>query len=171
MGYFDGLTDAAFKKSTSGNNLFYPWGLFGSGVVIESEETHTEIRKFLKKVSMVTLFAVITIQVTVGFWLNVALLPIFGIWYHFTIKKITKDLPRTTEKLRFSESYKNSAKSHNLATLILLEVFSIGFVAMGVWMLSIGGDQLMAMSSIGFFGFCSIAIGYMIHAKIRQRRV
>ena len=46
MGYFDGLTDGAFKKDSFGNTLLFPWGIFGSGFIIKSKETHEKIRKF-----------------------------------------------------------------------------------------------------------------------------
>lgn len=45
MGYFDGLTDACFKNDSSSNPLFYPWGVIGSGFVLESEEKK-KINKF-----------------------------------------------------------------------------------------------------------------------------
>jgi hypothetical protein len=34
MGYFDGLTAAAFKKDTQGRDLFFIWGKFGKGRVV-----------------------------------------------------------------------------------------------------------------------------------------
>ena len=169
MGYFDGLTDAAFKKDVSGNNLFYPWGIFGSGFIINSEDEKNQIRGFFKKMYMVMFPSIIIIHMTVGFWLNLVLLPVYGIWYYFKAKKITKDLRKTEEKLKVSESYKNSAKSHNLSTLIILELFSLGFVVLGLFVLQSGKELLVAYASIGFFGLCSIAIGFMIMAKIKNK--
>ncbi len=169
MGYFDGLTDAAFKKSHTGQTIYYPWGVFGSGYVVESEEKQEQIRKFLKRLYVILLLTIVTVQITVGFWLNAVLFPAFWVWYYFSVQKMNKNSPRTAEKLRLSESYKNSAKSHNLGILIILEVFAVGFVAAGVLILLKGGDQLVAMSSMGFFGLCGIAFGYMIYIKIRHR--
>ena len=168
MGYFDGLADTAFKRSNTGQTLFYPWGIFGSGFVLKTEEQHAKIRKLIKKTYIVLLIAIVIIQLTVGFWLNAVMLPIFGILYHIAVQKKTTNLSRTPEKLRFFESFRNSATSHTLATLIMLEAASIGFVAAGFWMLSKEGDEIVAMSSIGLFGLCGIAFGYMILVKIRQ---
>ena len=165
MGYFDFLADAAFSKGASGNTLYYPWRAFGSGFIIESEETHEQIRKFYKKMYMVMLVGIVTSQMALGFWPSAALLPFCGVWYYFAVKKITKELPRTTEKFRFAESLKNPAKSLNWPTLILLEVFSIGFVAGGIWLLQSGRDQLFLFASIGLFGFCGVVFGYMIWVK------
>ncbi len=171
MGYFDGLADAAFKKDASGNNLFYPWGVWGAGFIIDSEDKKNQIRGFYKKMYMVMLPAIIIIHIVMGVWLKLVLLPVFCIWYYFIAKKITKDLQKTKKKkkLKVSESCKNSAKSHNLPTLIFLELISIGFVAIGVWMLQSGEDSLIAYASILFFGLGSVALGYMVVAKIKNK--
>ena len=168
MGYFDGLVSGAFKKDDSGNSLFYPWGVFGSGYIVQSKETLEQLRKFLKKYYLVMLITIITIQITVGFWLNLTILPIVIVYYHFYVKKITKDFPKTSEKLTLGQSFSNSAKSHNLPTLIILEVFSVGFVALGILILLFGQNLIIALSSIGFFGLCGVSIGYMIFVKIRK---
>ena len=168
MGYFDFVADAAFSKGASGNTIYYPWRACGPGFIIQSEETHEQIRKFYKKFYMVMLVGIVTSQMALGFWPAAGLLPFFGVWYYFAVKKLTKELPKTTEKSRFAESFQNSAKSLNWPTLILLEVFSIGFVAGGIWLLQSGRDQLPLFASIGFFGFCGVVFGYMILAKILQ---
>lgn len=169
MGYFDGLTDAAFKRDASGNTLFYPWGIWGSGFIVDSEGKKNQIRGFYKKMYMVMLPAIIIIQMAVGFWLNLVLFPIYCVWYYFTAKKITQGLRKTEIKLKTSEAYKNSAKSHNLPTLIFLELISLGFVAIGIWILQAGKDSFIAYASMGFFGLCAMVIGYMIVAKIRDK--
>jgi hypothetical protein len=169
MGYFDGLTDAVFKEDSSGNTLFYPWGIFGAGFVIDSEEKKNQIRGLIKKIYIVMLPVLIITQATVGFWLNLALFSIFLIWYIFMVKKISKDLPKSKDKLKLSESYKNSAKSHNLPILILLELVSIGFVTAGIWMLQNGKSTVAAYASIGFFSLCSVASGYMVMVKIKDK--
>ncbi len=168
MGYFDGLTDASFKKDAAGNTVFYPWGIFSAGFVIDSEVEKNRIRNFYKKMYMIIIPAIILIQIIVGFWLNLLLLPIYIAWYFFTAKKITRELKKTEEKLKITEAYTNSAKSHNFLTLIFFELISLGFVAIGFLMLSTGA-AFIAYVSIGFFGLCSIAIGYMIFAKIKNK--
>lgn len=171
MGYFDGLADNLFKMDSSGKTLFYPYGSFGSGIVIESEEKKNQVRGFVKKTYFASLLVIIIIGMTVGYWLNFALLPVYYGWYYFIVKKVTKDLPKSTEKLKISESLKNSAKSHNLSTLILGELCSIGFVGVGFFILQKGQNQhspIVGLASIGFFGLCGISLGYMIFAKLRE---
>ena len=170
MGYFDGLTDAVFKKDSAGNNVFYPWGIFGSGFIIHSEDQKNQIRNFYKTMYRMMLPAIVIIHVLVGVWLNLVLLPIYIAWYHLRMRKITKDLPKTLEKLKISEAYKNSAKSHNLPTLIFLGLISIGFVAIGAFLLKSGENALIACAMIGLFGLCSVVMGCMIKTKIQSKK-
>ena len=48
MGYFDGLTAAAFKTDSRGRDLFFIWGKFGKGRVIPSEADGAAVRSYLK---------------------------------------------------------------------------------------------------------------------------
>ena len=113
--------------------------------------------------------AIIIISIAIGYWLSLIFFHVYGVWYYFTAKKITKDLTKSQEKLKASEAYKNSAKSNNLPTLIFLELSSLGFFAISVWMLQSGEGALAAYALMGFFGLSSVAIGYMVVAKIRNK--
>lgn len=169
MGYFDGLTDASFKTDSQGQDLFFPWGIFGSGFIIESEVQKNQVRNFIKKTYIMTFFTIVIIQVFVGLWLNLVLLPIYCIWYYRYIYKLTQNLQRSNEKLKPSESYKNSAQSHNLSTLVLFEFISLGFVAVGLWLPTTGKESFISYIGVGFFGFCAIVFVYMIIAKIKSK--
>ena len=48
MGYFDGLTAAAFKKHSQGRDLFFIWGKFGKGRVVPTEADGAAARSYLK---------------------------------------------------------------------------------------------------------------------------
>lgn len=169
MGYFDGLVDGLFKKDSQGRSLFYPWGILGYGFIVETEAQHIQIRSHIKKIYVATLPAIIIIQITFGIWLNLILLPAFYIWYYFTIKKISHNLEKATEVLKISEAYKNSSESHDLPMLILGEVFSIGFIVAGLWMLANDKKPFIGFLSVCFFGFGAITFGYMILTKVRNK--
>ena len=169
MGYFDGLVDGSFKVDSNGLNLFYPYGQFGSGYVLESEQQKNKIRNILKIALMVTLPIIILVQITVGFWFNLISITIYYIIHYFYVKKITKNLQRSDEKLTTSEVIKNSTKSHNFTTLILLATISIAFTLIGFYALT--KEQYFAIAGliIGFFGLGSILTGYMIFTKIKNK--
>jgi len=169
MGYFDGLTDASFKKDASGKIIFYPWGVLGGGYVVESETQHAQIRGFIKKTYMVMIPAIILIQITLGYLVNVAILPLFLLWFIFMLNKRTKTMTRSSEKMKITEAYQISAKSHNLPTLIICEFMCFGFVSAGIWICIKRQQLLIGLGAVVFFGLCAWAIGYMIVSKITHK--
>ncbi len=171
MGYFDGLADAYFKKDEAGQNFYYPWGVAGAGYKLKSEEQKNEVRQFVKKWYMFTLPAVILSQALLNFWIAAVLAVVSYIYYFIKYKKITKDLEKSQVKLKISESYKNSAQSHNLSTLIFFEIFMIAMIGLALFLINkeSGFSLVMPSLTIAFFGFGAIAIGYMISIKIRKK--
>jgi hypothetical protein len=74
-----------------------------------------------------------------------------------------KDAPTTKRRLSFADV----AKSYGLAKLVLLEVFSVAFVAMSIVILYAGGPMLVPVAGIVFFGFGAVLFGLMIHKKLQ----
>ena len=168
MGYFDGLVSGAFKKDAAGHTVFYPWGILGKGYVVPSVVEEERLRSFLKTMYMILLPGIIIIQVVFGAWVNfVIVIPVYIAWYVMWVRRTTAGMQVSVEKLAMGEAYKNSARSHNLPTLIVLEIFALGFVAIGLWMLSLGKEPVIAGLCVGFFGLCAVAIGYMIKQKVK----
>lgn len=167
MGYFDGLTDGQFKKSTTGEIVFYPWGAIGKGYILKSQSEYDRIRSFVKKYYTVGLPALILTQISVGLIGSIIILLILTSWYQLKIAAFLKSSSLTNEKFSVPDAYATSAKSHNLFSLIILELSSIGFVVAGMLILYRGGSVPIALGSIIFFGICSIVLGLMILKKIR----
>ena len=171
MGYFDGLTDGSFKTDSEGRHVYFPWGVMGKGYVLPNEEKKEEIRSFLKRYYQVGLILIIGAQIFVGWQLNLlVVLPILLIAFYVRKRTLLEGIPISNAKLTTSESFVASAKSHNLATLWLLEVFSLLFVVGGVFiMASSGGSILIGLLSVVFFGLTSIVIGRMLIVKSKSR--
>lgn len=170
MGYFDGLADAIFKKDTEQKTVFYPWGVLGSGLIIENEEQKKRVRSIIKRMYIIMLPTIIILQLTVGLWANAALLPLYLIWYFLWAKKLSKTLNKSEEKLKLSEAYRNSAKSHNLAMLLVLELACFTFLGLAVLLIMKNGLVWQGVVSIVLFGLSSIAIGYMIVVKVKSEK-
>ena len=167
MGYFDGLTDGLFKKSETGETLCYPWGAIGKGYKLKSQAEHDRIRSFVKNYYVVGLPTILLVQLTVGVIGSLVLLPILVVWYQWRMMRMLKGTSTTTEKLSVADAYATSAKSHNLFTLVVLELCSVGFVAAGIWSFYRGSRLPSVLACIGFFGLCSVSIGFMIFKKIK----
>lgn len=169
MGYFDGLTDGAFKTDAEGRHLFYPWGVFGTGYILEVEERYQAVRQFCMHTIIFGGLGLIAVLGIVGWWPGAAFILGFVLWYYFAVRRIIKDLQPSPERLGVAEAYRNSAKSQNILLLISMEIFTIAVLATGVWMLQSGENFLLAFAVVVFSGLTSFAIGYMILVKFRHR--
>ena len=166
MGYFDGLASGIIKKDKDNNPVYYPWGVLGKGYVLPNAERETEIK------NMVILFYQLFFGV---FFVHLFLLKnalIFAllvlalvIWFLVKSKQLTKDCPKSGEKLTLKEGYTNSAKAHNLWVLYILLVVSVLFTLLGLFLLMSGKAIGASLFLVILFGACTAAIGYMIRVK------
>ena len=169
MGYFDGLASGIIKKDKDNNPVYYPWGVLGKGYVLPSAERETEIK------NMVILFYQLFFGV---FFVHLFLLKnalIFAllvlalvIWFLVKSKQLTKDCPKSGEKLTLKEGYTNSAKAHNKTVLWILLVVAVIATLAGIAMLFSGKLFLPGLIIALLFGASSAAIYYMIQVKNKQ---
>lgn len=164
MGYFDGLTDAAFKTDMQGRQVFYPWGVLGKGYVTRDATHYTELRDNIKWMYMVVLPAIIINQAIFGVKANLVFLPLYLVWYLVMLKRWTSGLEISGEKMTVAEARRNSAKSHNRGTLIFFVIVSVIFVLLGL-LIAAGGQLLPGLFVAGFFGACGVMIGLMLRDK------
>jgi hypothetical protein len=165
MGYFDSLFDGLFRKDSKGKSFFYPWGFFGKGYILPDAETKQKILDVITYYAIVSLILMLGVGVFWDWLFALALLPIFFIWYYFTYSKLTKKLPVTNSGLSLRESFKNSARSHNIITLWAMFTASLAFFLFFIVMLTSKKTSFMEFAGAIFFGICSIAFGYMIKEK------
>lgn len=166
MGYFDGLASGIIKKDKNNNSVYYPWGILGKGYVLENEEKEQEIKK------MVILFYQLFFAIFILFALLFKMLPIFIvgtlgllIWFLVKSHQLTKNCPKSDEKLTLKEGYSNSAKAHNIWMLYVLLAVSIVFTLLGLFLLLSGKSILPSLFLTVLFGASGVAIGYMIRVK------
>ena len=168
MGYFDGLASGIIKKDKSNNAVYYPWGVLGKGYVLPDATRETAIK------NMVILFY----QIFLGmFFVHLFLIknaPIFAvlvialvIWFLVKSHQLTKDCPKSDEKLTLKEGYTNSAKAHNKWMLWFCLVVSIFFTLAGIAFLLSDKISIGLLMTI-VFGACTTAIGFMIKVKNKQ---
>ena len=173
MGYFDGLTNASFKKSQDGRTLFFQWGVLGKGRILPDEEAEARVRGFVKRYYKIMLPAVIIVCVVAGWRWAMPLAAIFGAWFYFGSRSLVAAYPYSDDKLTLKQGYANSAAGHNLFVLWLLFVVSVVFVAGGIFITHAArtpSQLLVGIFSIAFFGACGLVIGYMIKVKRALRK-
>jgi hypothetical protein len=170
MGYFDALTSGAFKTARDGRRLFFPWGAFGRGYIIPTEQDYERLRRQIKVYMIVTLVLVIgasALQTYVVAGIITALLIVFYLaWAGYLLR----GLPPSDETMSMEESMTTQAVTHSAAFLWAGAIGSCVFVAAGILMLVFEPDQwLIALASTVFFGLCAVVIVRML--ILRSRRV
>ena len=166
MSYFDGITAPMFKKDEEGNELFFPWGIFGYGFVIPTKEKKTQLFKTLKKINIVSLVLAIVLARS-GIAL-LFLLPFLLFGYYIYIQTITRNMIKSNESLKLSEAHKNSAQSFSYTDLILMSLVSLGFVFAGIWIIIEGKGFWIGLASVVFFGACFVSTIYGLVKKSQK---
>ncbi len=176
MSFFDGLTEVHFKKDDSGNTLFFPRGIWGSGYIIESQEKLDKIKKYYRDsywiIYKIVLPAFIFLQVIIGMGLLllIILLPFYCIYNFFKIKSLTKNSAKTNEKLKLSETQNKILKLYNLPTLIFMGIISVLFAISGFWVLFFKKD-FIGVLAILLFGSGAIFSGKLIFQKLKNETI
>ncbi len=168
MGYFDGLAAASFKTDESGRTLYFPWGRYRPGYVVESAEQAERLRRALKRELIVALVSGFLILNVFGLWPSLALVAVYALWRYFRVKAETKGLARSTEKLTYAEAFANMAAANNWFFLFALAAASMAFVIASIWMVYRQPGDANAYLGLAFFGFCAIFSGLMLAAKARK---
>jgi hypothetical protein len=170
MGYFDALASSSFKNLENGKRAFYPWGKLGKGYEIQTEEQYEALRRFVIRYYIVVLPLGILAGVLRNWIALVVLVPLSVLIFVLMIRKLTRGLPRTDERLTFKDSYENQARRHSPVMLWAMLVMSLLFVAGGLFLIAGPGEILVGLLAIGFFGACAAVFAWMLLARRRLMR-
>ncbi|MBK8158600.1 MAG: hypothetical protein IPK59_07460 [Rhodospirillaceae bacterium] len=177
MGYFDGLTNAAFKTDEAGRRLFFLYGRFGKGRLLATEDDERSMRAKYKGFYKYTFFVVVPAMIAIRLFLHQSLsvqLIVAGALIvpgYAWLEVHARQYPKVDARITFAESYANSAAGHNLWTLIALTLLSAVFVLIGLFIAFKGKpeDYWIGIGCAIFFGVCGAAIGWMARLKVRQK--
>jgi len=169
MGYFDGLVNSGFKKDGSGRTVYYPWGIFGQGRVLENAGTERTLRAFLLKyyIAVIVLVPALVVFTGAGYLVAVLAAVLFA-WFVFTTRTLLSQCPVTEERLTAKETCAAMGAANNEAVLWLLLLTSCAFVAFGAWLALRPGPataKLAGALCILFFGAGAGLMGYMLKLK------
>jgi uncharacterized membrane protein len=139
--------------------LFFPWGVWGRGYAVASEQDYERLRRQVKAYMVVALVPIIVtaaLQAYVGaLVIGVLLVAFYLVWMRFLLRGL---LP-SDERLSVQGSMTAQARAHSAAGLWFLEIGALAFVGLGIVIIVIDpGNWLIALGSIVFFGFCA-AVG------------
>ena len=91
MSFFDALIDLSFKTDADGNTVFYPYGFWFKGRLVDDDKREA-IKTFLVRFWVVQ-FGLILVGTIIDNILILLAAPFLFLWYHRSIKRLLKDTP------------------------------------------------------------------------------
>jgi hypothetical protein len=169
MGYFDALTSSCFKTAHDGRKLFFPWGVLGRGYVIPSNADYERLRGQLKIYTIVSLLLIIAAAAFRNYLAAFGIAAILILFYFGWARYLMRGLQPSEERMSLNESMATQAVHHGAIGLWVLEIISLLFVAIGLFMFFTDpSGHLLALGSIIFFGFCAVVLMRMIMLRRRS---
>jgi NADH:ubiquinone oxidoreductase subunit 3 (subunit A) len=168
MGYFDAIASANFKTKADARRLFFPWGVWGRGYAIPTEQEYERLLRLMKIYTIVSLAVfIVAVLVLPGFWaFGVAALVVacYAAW----LPSLLRGLQPSDEKLSITESMSTQARTHNAWMLWLLLIIALLFVTFAVVLVVIHPrNWFVALPAIVFFGTCAALFTRMLILRRR----
>lgn len=173
MGYFDGLTAAAFKKDAQGRDLFFIWGKFGRGRVVPSEADAASVRGYLKSYYVCVLLGIVPMLMLAGkageprWFLAIGAFMALAIAGLAPLFLRTRHWPPADDRLTYREAMSASAVAHGAVSLWLLAALSAVFVIGGLFLLLASDATFVGLLCVVFFGGCFGVFVWML--VVRER--
>jgi hypothetical protein len=170
MGLFNKFSSSDIYKDKEGNTLFYPWGMFGRGVVITTEIAQNQIHRFRKKSLIAAYTLIVLAAITQSYWFLVVL-PFHTAWYYFECAKVTKGLTTTEEKMGYRKFAETRANSLSFKMLILIVAMFVVMLAVGILSLTNGNVTFSSLAVIAIAGLFIFHGGCMIVMKYQSKKI
>jgi hypothetical protein len=174
MGYFDGLTAAAFKKDSQGRDLFFIWGKFGKGRVVPTAADGMSVRSYLKNYYICVIVGIVPMIMLAGksfeprWFLAIGIFMVLALAALVPLFLRTRQWAVADERLTYREAMSASAAAHGAVSLWLLAALSGLFVAGGLFLLLATDATLIGLLCVVFFGVCLGVFIWML--VVRGRR-
>lgn len=161
-----------FKRGADGRVIYFPWGLFGRGYVLESDEQYAMLRK--RTILWMLVYGFLATGAWVGFGpaVGLAAAALMCAVSVVGLSRFTRRLEPSDERVSILESWRNQAESSRAATLWILEIVGVLFIVAAVGILRGAEDWqgwLTGAAALVFFGVGTGAFAYMIIVKRRSR--
>ncbi|MEH6478071.1 MAG: hypothetical protein V7727_20430 [Sneathiella sp.] len=145
------LVSSSFRINDKGDTLYYPWGLFGSGYILDTPARKKKITYVSSAMTVAAVAIIIVVYNKVELVEIWWLLPPIWLCHLFVTKWLTGGLTKTTDKITFRQNLNEQAMKAGFAFLIFMLILSIGMMAMFIWIISINSYSttglLMLMAS------------------------
>jgi hypothetical protein len=167
--YSDLLTTGFIKTGADGRKIVYPWGRYGNGYIIPSNDAYERLNDLLKVYIVVGIWLFLPITIP-GHYVFAAI--IMALWlalYWIWMRIEMRGLERTRERLTYREGISNIARLTPRWLLWIEAILMSVFVVAGILSLIIEpGKWMISLAGIVFFGFGAVMFVAML---VMQRRL
>ena len=177
--YFETLEATTFEERDDGKTVFYPWGVFGEGYVLETPEQEDRVRTFVRRYNIAN---VVVAPLLVGLLFGTVdalvpkLLVLGGILalvvttYVLRMRHLIRNAPGTGSSPTLWDSLQRQATAYSFAQLWTLQALSLAFAAVGIWLIAESTSPWIGALSVVFFGAAGVVTGYQLVLKSRSSR-
>ena len=152
MGYFDALSSVSFKTTQDGRNVFFPWGRFGRGYELRSQDEYRRLKDGLSVYYLVGIAAAILMP---GLLLKGAVAVVAVTSYTAWALAWRRNRLPSTEKLTRTDCERNMATRMPTWILATLSVFCLLIILIATLELIVEPSSWpVALLTGGFSGVC-----------------
>ena len=166
MGILKAFSSSSFKTDDMGRTCFFPYGIFGKGILINNDSKKNKIERFLRSYYAIGICTVLVSQLFSSI-ASILVFILLCVIYRIVISDMTRGLPVcTTTNLTIHDTTNTQAAEYSFLFLWLLFIVSLIAVILGIYIVFKRTDQLLiGLSGILFFGLASFVFGYLIYIK------
>lgn len=175
--YIDQATNANFYKKENGDIVYFPFGVFGKGRLIQDNEQYTQIFVFVRKMIVFGfifgLLCALLINLVKSSLASVSLLLVLLTLRNiFAVKRMIRNLPIVDDKFKFGRGMTNATKA--LGPRFIKAVLALCVVAIGIGAVSLlTGYQAHSRSAV--YDVLLVVLGavclmiYTVIYRLRQK--
>ena len=152
MGFLDELNSTPIKTMPDGQRMFFPYGNWGRGYIIPTQEDYDRLRRLIGIYTVVALALRLGAATVSEFWLLVVGAGLMG-FYLLWVRIVLDGMQRTEETTTYNEVMEPHVRMHaGVMQSVVLAVCSV-FVVMGIGLLAYDRRlAIFALPCILFFG-------------------
>ncbi|USG61414.1 hypothetical protein NBZ79_00295 [Sneathiella marina] len=132
------LMAGSFRNTDKGDTLYFPWGIFGSGYILDTAARKKKILYVSAGQSVLAGIIILTVYQKFDWMAIWFLLPPYWLCHMIATFLLTRGLQKTDEKLTYRQSLEEVAKKAGFGLMVVMVMASLGGLAIGIWMIGAG---------------------------------
>lgn len=160
MKFLEFMGGGGFRENEKGDTLYFPWGSFGSGYILDTPARKKKIIYVSSGMSVAVIAILIAVYNKFGWAETWLLLPPYWLCHMFATSWMTRGLMKSTEKVTFRQNLAEQANKRGFGFLILMLILSFCMMGIAIWTIAIGTNKLPGLFVLvgSLLGICLWAV-------------